>query len=52
VIISLTDAGISLLDQGICVPEKITNALNIPDEDLSQLKSITDKILNRQQKYN
>lgn len=52
VIISLTDEGISLLDLGICVPERITNALNISEEDLAQLKSITDKILNRQQKNN
>jgi DNA-binding MarR family transcriptional regulator len=52
VVISLTDAGISLLDRGICVPERITNALDISEEDLAQLKSITDKILNRQQKNN
>lgn len=52
VIISLTDEGVTLLDQGICVPERITNALNISEEDLMELKSITDKILNRQQKNN
>jgi DNA-binding MarR family transcriptional regulator len=52
VIISLTDAGILLLDQGICVPERIVNALNISEEDLMELKSITNKILNRQQKNN
>lgn len=52
VIISLTGEGISLLDKGISVPERITNALSIPEEDLIELKSITDKILNRQQKNN
>lgn len=52
VFISLTNEGISLLDQAICVPERITNALNISEEDLMELKSITDKILNRQHKNN
>ncbi len=52
VCISLTDSGITLLDQAACIPEKMTNSLGISEEDLVQLKSITDKILNQQQKNN
>ena len=50
VCISLTDSGMALLDQAACIPEKMTNSLGISAEDLVQLKSITDKILNQQQK--
>lgn len=50
VCISLTDSGMALLDQAACIPGKMTNSLGISAEDLVQLKSITDKILNQQQK--
>ncbi|GAB3513103.1 MarR family winged helix-turn-helix transcriptional regulator [Emticicia fontis] len=52
VFISLADEGVALLDQALCIPERITNSLGISEEDLVQLKSITNKILNRQQKNN
>ncbi|HEY1056199.1 MAG TPA: MarR family transcriptional regulator [Emticicia sp.] len=52
VFISLADEGVALLDQALCIPERITNSLGISEEDLVQLKSITNKILNRQQKSN
>lgn len=48
VLVSLTEKGRALYTKASCVPEQFVKSLNISTEDIIQLKTITDKILNQQ----
>lgn len=45
--ISLTTQGESIKEKARCIPEQLVQALDLPLDELVQLKSIVDKILNR-----
>lgn len=47
VIVSLTTAGEEIKEKAKCIPERLIESLNISSEELAQLKSSIDKILNR-----
>lgn len=45
--VSLTIQGESIKEKARCIPEQLVQALDLPLDELVQLKSIVDKILNR-----
>lgn len=48
VLVTLTEKGRGLYKKASCVPEQFVTSLNISMEEIIQLKTITDKILNQQ----
>ncbi|MFT5251982.1 MAG: DNA-binding MarR family transcriptional regulator [Flavobacteriales bacterium] len=47
VIVSLTILGEAIKEKAKCIPEQLVQALNMSFEELAQLKSLVNKILNR-----
>jgi MarR family transcriptional regulator, organic hydroperoxide resistance regulator len=46
VTVSLTDKGKNLKKEATCVPVELLSKINIPEQELEQLKQIINKILN------
>lgn len=46
VVVSLTDKGRALKTEASCVPVELLSKVNLPVEELNQLKNIINKILN------
>ena len=45
--ISLTEKGLTLKDEALVIPFEIRNCIDLPDEDLIQLKKLLEKVLDR-----